>query len=47
MVSYINCDELEHSRFMTELFWVTLAEHREYNNNAFISSVYDSFVTSV
>lgn len=47
MVSYINRDELVHSRFMTELFRATLAENPEYNNKDLINWVYDSFKHSV
>src|SRR5690625_2785736 len=47
MVSYINRDELEHGRFIAELFRATLAENPEYNNEEFISWVYDAFKTSV
>ena len=47
MVSYINRDELEHWRFIAELFRATLAENPEYNNDEFISWVYDAFKTSV
>src|SRR5690625_3939995 len=32
MVSYINRDELEHGRFISEMFRATLAENPEYNN---------------
>src|SRR5690625_1713371 len=47
MVSYINRDELEHGRFITELFRATLAEHPEMNTPSFIDWVYDTFTTSV
>ena len=47
MVSYINRDELEHGRFIAELFRATLAENPEYNNEEFINWVYDTFTTSV
>src|SRR5690625_866485 len=47
MVSYINRDELEHGRFIAELFRATLAENPEYNNEQFIEWVYSSFRESV
>lgn len=47
MISYINRDELEHGRFITELFRATLAENPDYNNETFINWVYDHFKESV
>lgn len=47
MVSYINRDELEHGRFIAELFRATLAENPEHNNEEFIQWVYDAFRQSV
>jgi ribonucleoside-diphosphate reductase beta chain len=47
MISYINRDELEHGRFITELFRATLAENPAYNNETFITWVYDHFKESV
>lgn len=47
MVSYINRDELEHGRFISEMFRATLAENPEYNNEQFIEWVYESFKQSV
>lgn len=47
MVSYINRDELEHGRFIAELFRATLAENPSYNTPAFVDWVYDAFETSV
>ena len=47
MISYINRDELEHGRFMSELFRATLAENEELNNETFIGWVYESFQQSV
>src|SRR5690625_3215050 len=47
MVSYINRDELEHGRFISELFRATLAENPEHNNETFIQWVYDQFKQSV
>ncbi|MFC0302521.1 ribonucleotide-diphosphate reductase subunit beta [Virgibacillus soli] len=47
MVSYINRDELEHGRFISELFRATLAEHPEQNNEKLTNWVYDHFKESV
>lgn len=47
MISYINRDELEHGRFISEMFRATLAENASYNNEEFIQFVYDSFRESV
>src|SRR5690625_916328 len=47
MVSYINRDELEHGRFISELFRATLAENPQFNNEEFTTFVYDSFEQSV
>lgn len=47
MISYINRDELEHGRFISELFRATLGENPELNNPEFIEWVYDQFRTSV
>lgn len=47
MISYINRDELEHGRFISELFRATLAENPEYNNETFIQWVYENFEKSV
>lgn len=47
MISYINRDELEHGRFISELIRATLAEHPEYNTTKFTNWVYDSFKKSV
>src|SRR5699024_4830479 len=47
MISYINRDELEHGRFISELFRATLAENPEHNNETFIQWVYDQFTQSV
>src|SRR5699024_3215255 len=47
MVSYINRDELEHGRFICELFRATLAENPEHNTEELIDWVYDAFKTSV
>lgn len=47
MISYINRDELEHGRFIGELFRATLAENPEYNTPDFTKWVYDHFQESV
>lgn len=47
MVSYINRDELEHGRFISELFRATLGENPEHNNKEFIDWVYASVKESV
>lgn len=47
MVSYINRDELEHGRFISELFRATLGENPEYNTKEFTTWVYDAFRESV
>ncbi|WP_087973736.1 ribonucleotide-diphosphate reductase subunit beta [Oceanobacillus rekensis] len=47
MISYINRDELEHGRFIAELFRATLAENPEYNTEEFTSWVYAHFQESV
>lgn len=47
MVSYINRDELEHGRFISELFRATLGENPEYNTEEFTTWVYDAFKESV
>lgn len=43
MISYINRDELQHGRFISELFRATLAEHPEHNTEEFSGWVYDQF----
>jgi len=43
MISYINRDELQHGRFIGELFRATLAEHPEHNTEEFAGWVYDQF----
>ncbi|MGJ9458304.1 ribonucleotide-diphosphate reductase subunit beta [Oceanobacillus sp. CF4.6] len=47
MISYINRDELEHGRFIAELFRATLAENPEYNTEEFTNWVYTHFQESV
>ncbi|WP_284140243.1 ribonucleotide-diphosphate reductase subunit beta [Virgibacillus sp. LDC-1] len=47
MISYINRDELEHGRFIAELFRATLAEHPDHNTPEFVNWVYDHFQQSV
>ncbi|SDN63773.1 ribonucleoside-diphosphate reductase beta chain [Psychrobacillus sp. OK028] len=47
MISYINRDELEHGRFISELFRATLFENPELNNQELIGWVYEQFKESV
>jgi ribonucleoside-diphosphate reductase beta chain len=47
MISYINRDELQHGKFVSELFRATLAEHPQYNTEEFIEWVYEQFKLSV
>ena len=47
MISYINRDELEHGRFITELFRATLGENPEIHTDELISWVYEQFRESV
>lgn len=47
MISYINRDELEHGRFIAELFRATLAENPEENTEEFSNWVYEHFQMSV
>ena len=47
MVSYINRDELEHGRFIAELFRATLEENPTYNTDELVDWVYSHFKTSV
>lgn len=47
MISYINRDELEHGRFIAELFRAALAENPQYNTPEFTNWVYDAFQESV
>lgn len=47
MISYINRDELQHGRFISELFRATLAENPNYNTSEFTDWVYDQFRHSV
>lgn len=43
MISFINRDELQHARFISELFRATLAENPTYNNEEFIEWVYNQY----
>ncbi|MFB4168942.1 ribonucleotide-diphosphate reductase subunit beta [Virgibacillus sp. JSM 102003] len=47
MISYINRDELEHGRFIAELFRATLDENPDLNKPAFTEWVYEQFTESV
>lgn len=43
MISFINRDELQHARFISELFRATLDEHPEYNTEEYAEWVYDQY----
>ncbi len=47
MISYINRDELEHGRYISELIRSTLAENPEYNTKSFTDWVYEQFQKAV
>ncbi|MUK88689.1 ribonucleotide-diphosphate reductase subunit beta [Ornithinibacillus sp. L9] len=47
MISYINRDELEHGRFIAELFRATLSENPHLNTSEFTDWVYKHFKHSV
>ncbi|GER66412.1 ribonucleoside-diphosphate reductase subunit beta [Weizmannia acidilactici] len=47
MISYINRDELEHGRFVSELIRAALAENPELNTEGFANWVYAQFKRSV
>ncbi|RHW31839.1 ribonucleotide-diphosphate reductase subunit beta [Oceanobacillus profundus] len=47
MISYINRDELEHGRFISELFRATLAEHPELNTEELTQWIYNHYEKSV
>lgn len=47
MISYINRDELEHGRFISELIRATLAENSEYNTTEFTNWIYNQFENAV
>ena len=47
MISYINRDELEHGRFIAELFRATLAENKESNTDDLTEWVMGAFTESV
>lgn len=47
MISYINRDELQHGRFISELFRATLAENPHLNTKELTDWVYDHFQHSV
>ncbi|MUV37520.1 Ribonucleoside-diphosphate reductase [Lentibacillus sp. JNUCC-1] len=47
MISYINRDELEHGRFIAELFRATLGENPEENTGELTDWVYERFKQSV
>src|SRR5699024_12671244 len=47
MISYINRDELQHGKAISDIFRAALAENTEYNTEAFTEWVYDQFKHSV
>ncbi|WP_313428324.1 ribonucleotide-diphosphate reductase subunit beta [Siminovitchia terrae] len=47
MISYINRDELQHGRFISDLFRATLSENPDHNTTEFTDWVYDQFRHSV
>ncbi|CDQ41767.1 ribonucleotide-diphosphate reductase subunit beta [Virgibacillus salexigens] len=47
MISYINRDELEHGRFISELFRATLDENPDLNTKELVTWVYEHFQKSV
>lgn len=47
MISYINRDELEHGRFISELFRATLGENPELNTTEFTDWIYQQYRDSV
>ena len=47
MISYINRDELQHGKAISDIFRAALAENAEYNTEAFTEWIYDQFRHSV
>lgn len=47
MISYINRDELQHGKAISDIFRATLAENPEYNTEAFTEWIYEQFRHSV
>jgi ribonucleoside-diphosphate reductase beta chain len=47
MISYINRDELQHGKFISELFRATLAENPQFNTEEFANWVYEQFQYAV
>lgn len=47
MISYINRDELQHGKAISDIFRATLAENPEYNTEEFTNWIYDQFRHSV
>jgi len=47
MISYINRDELQHGKAISDIFRAALAENPEYNTEAFTEWIYDQFRHSV
>ncbi|MBE1555223.1 ribonucleoside-diphosphate reductase beta chain [Filibacter limicola] len=47
MISYINRDELQHGKAMSDIFRAALAENPEYNTDEFTEWIYDQYRHSV
>ena len=47
MISYINRDELQHGKAISDIFRAALAENPEYNTDEFTNWIYDQFRHSV
>lgn len=47
MISYINRDELQHGKAISDIFRAALAENPQYNTNEFTAWIYDQFRHSV
>lgn len=47
MISYINRDELQHGKAISDVFRATLAENPEYNNDELVEWTYDAYKHSV
>ena len=47
MISYINRDELQHGKAISDIFRAALAENPAYNTEAFTEWIYDQFKHSV
>ena len=47
MISYINRDELQHGKAISDIFRAALAENPEHNTEEFTEWIYDQFKHSV